>query len=160
MASPAVLPKKPGADYAPPRLRDARASDITSLARLYAVARPELALNAADFREWLSLNSTLLVEDAAGEVVAALRYGEEAEGWRVEPIVTHPDHRGQGYGRWLMTMLEAEAIRTNVPYLALQLTDPAVLPYYLRLGYRPVEDDQLDLVKRVGGVWQRRSSAS
>lgn len=157
MPSPAVLPKKPGADYAPPRLRDATVADASALARLYDVARPRLGLSAGDFRTWLALNSALLVEEEGDGVVAALRYAEEGDGWRVEPIVTHPDHRGQAYGRWLMTKVEADAIRTNVPCLMLTLTDPNVLPYYHRLGYRPTGEDPLELSKRVGGVWQRHN---
>ncbi len=155
MASAAVLPKQPGTDYVPPRLREANASDAPALAALYAVARPQAQLSTAALREWLSRGRALLVEDALGRVVAALRHWEEGDGWRVEPIVTHPEHRGQGYGRWLMTMLEADAIRSNIPFLALTITDVSVLPYYQRLGYRPVGDDPKDLGKRVGGVWQR-----
>ena len=157
MPSPAVLPKKPGSDYAPPRLREATVADAAALADLYAVARPRLGLGAADFRAWLALNGALLVEEEVDGVGAALRYQEEGDGWRVEPIVTHPEHRGQAYGRWLMTKVEADAIRTNVPCLTLTLTDPAVLPYYHRLGYRPSGTDPLELSKRVGGVWQRRN---
>ncbi len=160
MASAAVLPKKPGADYAQPQLRDATGADAEALARLYATSRLQKSVSAAELREWLGLNSALLVEDDAGKVLAALRYGEEGEGWRVEPIVTHPDHRGQAYGRWLMTMLEADAIRTNVPYLAVRLSNPQVLAYYQRLGYGAAGNDPLDLVKRVGGVWQKRSGTA
>lgn len=157
MASAAVLPKKPGTDYVPPRLRDAREADAAALAGLYAVARPQAGTGTAQLRDWLARGSALLVEDASGRVLAALRYWEEGEGWRLEPVVTHPDHRGQGYGRWLMTMLEAAAIRANVRFLAVELTDPSVLSYYHRLGYEAAGDGPLDLVKRVGGVWQRRS---
>jgi GNAT superfamily N-acetyltransferase len=132
-------------------------ADASALARLYDVARPRLGLSAGDFRTWLALNSALLVEEEGDGVVAALRYAEEGDGWRVEPIVTHPDHRGQAYGRWLMTKVEADAIRTNVPCLMLTLTDPSVLPYYHRLGYRPTGEDPLELSKRVGGVWQRHN---
>jgi len=160
VAGAAVLPKKPGADYTQPRLREATAADADALAFLYDTARPEKGASAAGLREWLGLNNALLVENDAGKVLAALRYGEEGEGWRLEPIVTHPDHRGQAYGRWLMTTLEADAIRTNVPFLAVKLSNPEVLPYYRRLGYGAAGTDPLDLVKRVGGVWQRQGGAS
>lgn len=159
MHIPAVLPKRPGADYAPPRLRDATLTDAPALAALYADARPSAGLDAASFRGWLNLHGALVVEEEGDGIVAAIRYQEEGDGWRVEPVVTHPDHRGQGYGRWLMTRLEADAIRSNVPSLALTLTDPEVLSYYQRLGYRPAGDDELELTKRVGGVWQRWNGA-
>lgn len=160
MASSTVLPKKPGAAHVPPRLRDATTADAEALARLYEVARPGRHEGADAFREWLTHNSVLLVEDGAGTVLAALKYREGTSGWVVEPIATRPDHRGQGYGRWLMTMLEADAIRTNVPYLAVKLSNPSVLSYYHRLGYRAKASDPLDLEKRVGGVWQKSGSAA
>lgn len=80
------------------------------------------------------------------------------EGWRVEAIATLPTHRGRGFGRWLMTHLEASAIRGNVPFLALRLDDPELLTYYRRLGYRQVQDGSLDLRKRVGGTWQTQET--
>ena len=92
----------------------------------------------------------------AQTVRRAVRYREEDGGWRVEPIVTDPDQRGQGFGRWLMTTLEATAIRENVAFLALDVEAPTTLPYYRRLGYRPHGQEELKLRKRVGGVWQQQ----
>lgn len=83
---------------------------------------------------------------------------EWSEGWRVEPIATLPSHRGRGFGRWLMTHLEASAIRGNVPFLALTIDDPEVLPYYRRLGYRQVDEGGRNLCKRVGGTWQKQET--
>jgi GNAT superfamily N-acetyltransferase len=167
----AVLPSKPGAAYAAVRLRNAGAADAERLAALYARVRPGPLATATGMRAWLATGWALFVEDQDGRVLAALSWRAEAsggeagtsddgwdEGWRVEAIATLPTHRGRGFGRWLMTHLEASAIRGNVPFLALRLDDPELLTYYRRLGYRQVKEGSLDLRKRVGGTWQTQET--
>ncbi len=156
MASAAVLPRRPGTSAATPRLRTATGADAGRLAALYTAARPGTPSSPAELKSYLASGSALLVEDDSGEVLAALSYRPSSDGWQVEPIATHPDQRGQGFGRWLMTMLEADAIRGNVPFLSIELTEPSVLPYYRRLGYRSSDGNELNLRKRVGGVWQKQ----
>lgn len=156
MSPAALLPNRPGTGFTSPRLRDATGADAGKLAELYACAKPRAGQSHGSLKAWLASGSAILVEDSGGCALAALRYRSEGDGWRVEPIVTHPDQRGQGFGRWLMTMLEADAIRGNVAFLAVDLDEPSTLPYYRRLGYRPVGDDELSLRKRVGGVWQQQ----
>lgn len=97
-----------------------------------------------------------MVEADDGAALAALCYKPDGDGWEVDPIATHPEQRGQGFGRWLMTMLEADAIRGNIKFLSIELTEPSVLPYYRRLGYRSESENELSLRKRVGGVWQKQ----
>jgi len=156
VAQSAVLPSRPGNGFTSPRMRGATSADASRLAALWARARPGAGVGTADLREWLASGRALLLEDASGAALAALRYREEDGGWRVEPIVTDPDQRGQGFGRWLMTTLEAGAIRENVAFLALSVEAPSTLSYYRRLGYRPVGDNELELRKRVGGMWQQQ----
>ena len=156
MAQSAVLPKRPGSSFTSPRMRDATSADAAKLADLWAKARPEAGVGKPELREWLASGRALLLEDASGCALAALRYREENGGWRVEPIVTDPDQRGQGFGRWLMTQLEAGAIRENGAFLALDVEAPSTLDYYRRLGYRPHTDHELKLRKRVGGMWQQQ----
>src|SRR5690554_7985980 len=105
-------------------MRDATRADAACLAALWAKARPEARLSEADIKEWLASARALMLEDAGGRALAAVRYREEEGGWRVEPIVTDPEQRGQGFGRWLMTTLEASAIRENVAFLALDVEAP------------------------------------
>lgn len=155
MAQPAILPKRPGGTFTSPLMRHATRADVPALAALWRAARPEGRQSEATLKEALEGGWALLLEDEHGAALAALHYREEAGGWRAEPIVTHPQHRGQGYGRWLMTTLEANAIRGNVPFLLLTLDNAATLPYYHRLGYRSAANDELNLSKRVGGMWQR-----
>lgn len=155
MAQAAVLPKRPDAGFTSPVMRSAASSDAAALATLWELARPAQAPSAKELLNMLHVGRALLLEGEGGELLAALHYQEEAGGWRVTPIVTHPDHRGQGFGRWLMTTLEADAIRGNVPFLLLTLPDDTTLAYYSRLGYRAQGDNELELSKRVGGMWQQ-----
>ena len=84
-----------------------------------------------------------------------------AGAWTASP--PSPEERAQGFGRWLMTKLEALAIQRNVPTLHLHLGEAQrdLLPYYRRMGYR-VESKTVEgeaegdgvLSKRVGGTWQ------
>lgn len=142
-------------------LRWAGEQDASRLCELFRHARPERPCSDADMRAWLEHGGALLLEDH-GRLLAALRWTERHDGWRVDRVASLPEERGKGYGRWLMTKVEALAIRTNIPRLTLELDDDALLPYYARMGYRPAEgavDGPKDphpttLVKRVGGVWQ------
>ncbi len=148
-----------GTDPARPtvRLRDATLADAERLADLFAAAgRPDR--DAAAMRAWLTKGGALLVEREGGPVLAAVRWLPSDPGWRVERVTTRPDERGNGYGRWLMTKLEALAIKGNVPLLDLEVEEEALLPYYQRLGYRQAGPSPLHLSKRVGGVWQRQAA--
>ena len=156
MAQGAVLPQRLGTGFTSPRMRAATSADADRLAALWRRARPGSGVGVAELKAWLASNRALLLEDAAGHALAAIRYQEEAGGWRVEPIVTDPEQRGQGFGRWLMTALEASAIRENVAFLALDVEAASTLSYYRRLGYRPHGDDDMKLRKRVGGMWQQQ----
>ena len=62
------------------------------------------------------------------------------------------------YDRWLMTKLEALAIKGNVARLDVALADPGQQPYFQRLGYRPQGNGEELWSKRVGGVWQRQET--
>ena len=173
MASAAVLPGKPGTERPAVRLREAELSDALALSELYAAvaagtgtvadeahvsgAAPERATpSQAQMRAWLTSCGVLLVEDATGKPLAAVRYKSSPAGWDVDRIVTLPSERGQGYGRWLMTKLEALAIRGNVKLLTIDVEEPSLLPYYRRMGYRAEADHPLRLSKKVGGMWQRQ----
>lgn len=157
-----------GRAYEAARLRWAAQSDASRLAALWrasraADGRPQDAESEAGMRDWLEHGGAVLLEDESGRALCAVRWrwGEDG-GWRVGPIATLEEARGRGFGRWLMTKLEALAIKRNVPTLALDLERPDLLPYYRRLGYREPDGtttdagDTVTLVKRVGGTWQRQ----
>ena len=155
MAAAALWPREAGAARPRVRLREATPADAERLAELYAACGAP-HVDAAAVRAWLAKGGSLLVEHEDGQVLAAVRWLPSETGWAVERVTTRPAERGNGFGRWLMTKLEALAIRGNVPLLDLQVDAEDLLPYYMRMGYRPDGDSPLRLSKRVGGVWQRQ----
>ena len=152
MGTAAVLPGSNGGEPAA-RLRRAAQADAPALATLYGCEVEQMT-------SWLQTGSVLLVENGSRQPLAAVRWRPDRLGWRVEPIVTLPAEHGQAYGRWLMTKLEAMAIKGNVARLEMKLEDPGDEAYYRRLGYRSDGDQELLLSKRVGGVWQRQGTSS
>ncbi len=161
---PAHPAAHPGQAYEAAHLRSAEFKDISELLELYKVA-----LGKAESEEalmgWLEGGGAFVLENANGKMLCALRWREEAnsegqDGWRVDRVATIPEARGQGFGRWLMTKVEALAIRTNIPTLTLTLDEVRddLLAYYQRMGYEVVEQQasRVTLSKRVGGTWQRK----
>ena len=153
-------------------MRRAVLSDAARLCELFRRVRPLLPEAETDMEDWLEHGGALLMEDGDGRTLAALRWAEDGDGWRIDRLATLPEERSRGYGRWLMTKVEALAIRANVPTLSVELDDPSLLPYYGRMGYRqaaqgsngtpgharePGAAPATTLRKRVGGVWQTKA---
>lgn len=163
--APAAVLGRPGQAYEAARLRWATHADAARLAELWRRSYPDDAAGTAEMAEWLERGGALTMQDRGGELLAALRWREEGDGWRVDRVATRPDERGQGYGRWLTTKVEALAIRRSVPYLILNLPPVEVaeqLAYYQRMGYVTVEEDAdlgVTLQKAVGGEWQTKAQA-
>ena len=153
-AAPRPVPEGPRA-----RLRWAGLSDLDALCAVYRAARPERDADAdEDAREmttWLEHGGAILLE-SEGEAIAALRWREESGGWRVDPAADPSGDPGNGYERWLMTKVEALAIRANIPTLTVELPSSDALAIYRRMGYRRLEPGgrASTMVKRVGGTWQ------
>jgi GNAT superfamily N-acetyltransferase len=161
---PAAVLGRPGQAYEAARLRWATQADAERLQALWRAAYPDAAHDDAACA-WLEHGGVLMLEDHRGTVLAALRYRHAADGWDIDRVATLPAHRGQGYGRWLMTRVEAAAIRANVPYLRLALpahTSADQRSYYRRMGYVERDDvgESLVLHKRVGGTWQTKSPSA
>ena len=139
-------------------LRQTTLKDTEALVQLYNHAREGGEETEASMLGWLESGGGLLLEDASGNLLCAIRWREEGRGWRVDRIATLPKARGQGFGRWLMTKVEALAIRTNIPTLTLTLDEVRadLLHYYERMGYRVLEqgESEVTLSKQVGGMWQ------
>jgi GNAT superfamily N-acetyltransferase len=148
----------PPTRYEAAQLRWAGLSDIPALTDLYRTAHENPQETPESLLEWLSRGGALILQDAEGRLLCALRWREADEGWEIDRIATLPQARGQNYGRWLMTKLEALAIRNNIATLTLTLASPEtdLLAYYKRMGYQTVEqgDGEIQLQKRVGGMWQ------
>ncbi len=161
---PAHPTSMPGQAYEAAHLRSAEFRDISELLDLYKVSLAK-AETEEEMMHWLEGGGALVLENAEGKMLCALRWREEAnhegqDGWRVDRVATIPEARGQGFGRWLMTKVEALAIRTNIPTLTLTLDEvrDELLAYYQRMGYEVQKQthNQVTLSKRVGGTWQRK----
>ncbi|MEX2502191.1 MAG: GNAT family N-acetyltransferase [Trueperaceae bacterium] len=169
--------------YQAAKLRWAVETDAPALLELWRAAHHEDDASddawheeLADMRGWLEHGGAILLEDPDGAPLCAVRWRFLDRGWLVDTVATRPEAREQGFGRWLMTKLEALAIKRNVPTLTVAVHDPARLPYYHRLGYREVEADDAArlqraslvadveaatvLAKRVGGTWQRQPGSA
>jgi len=165
--APAPVSGRSGQAYEAVQLRWATTADAARLVTLWQVAYPDEPATVADMAAWLEHGGALTLQDNVGRLLAALRWREEGSGWRVDRVATRPDHRGQGYGRWLATKVEASAIRHNVPHLLLSIPSDDVeqAAYYARMGYQVVADDadpaprRVTLRKVVGGVWQTKVPA-
>lgn len=166
-ATPAASPDRPTevahptvtSDYPAARMRSATFGDLERLELLYRRAREA---QDHDVLTWLEQGGALLIEAEDGRALSALCWRENSGGWQLDRIATVPEMRGQGFGRWLMTKVEALAIRANIPHLTLELDDPDLEAYYRRMGYRVErrEEDTLRLRKRVGGTWQTQQEGS
>lgn len=156
---PAHPKAMPGQAYEAAHLRYAEFRDIHDLLELYKNALGK-AVTEDEMMHWLEGGGALVLENAEGQMLCALRWREEGEGWRVDRVATIPEARSQGFGRWLMTKVEALAIRNNIPTLTLTLDEirDDLLHYYQRMGYNIVNQDNksIRLSKRVGGTWQRK----
>lgn len=156
---PAHPTAHPGQAYEAAHLRSAEFKDVPELMKLYKVALGK-AEGEDELISWLERGGAFVLENAEGKMLCALRWREESDGWRVDRVATIPEARGQGFGRWLMTKVEALAIRTNIPTLTLVLDEVRddLLAYYQRMGYSVVTQDKYSatLSKRVGGIWQRK----
>ena len=140
------------------RLKQANYADVPALAVLYQTAWNDPKEDEAQVAAWLEGGGALTFV-CGDTLLSALRWREAPYGWEVGRLATLPEYRGQGFGRWLTTRLEALAIQHNIPELRLSLseTQAELLPYYTRMGYRPKDAEKpLELSKRVGGVWQRQ----
>ena len=143
----------------PAQLKTATHTDAWALATLYRIAWNDPYEDEARVADWLEDGGALTFV-CGGTFISALRWREAPYGWEVGRLATLPEYRGQGFGRWLTTRLEALAIQHNIPELRLSLSDTQadLLPYYTRMGYRPKDIERpLELSKRVGGVWQRQA---
>jgi GNAT superfamily N-acetyltransferase len=163
--APFPVASRPGHAYQAAHLRWASIADAPRLAALWRLAYPDDATSTPEMANWLEHGGALTLQDAAGTILAAMRWRIEGSGWRVDRVATRPEERGQGYGRWLATRVEALAIRHSVPHLSLSLPsdDLAQEAYYRRMGYDVVDGDAAPrhtLRKTVGGVWQTKATAA
>lgn len=161
--APAAVLGRPGQAYEASRIRLATTKDVPALVALWRAAYPGSVAGETDMVDWLEHGGALTMQAGDGSLLAALRWRDEGSGWRVDRIATRPEERGQGYGRWLATKVEALAIKHSIAHLSLVLPDDEgdeQLDYYRRMGYTlaPDDVDGRTLRKVVGGEWQVKAS--
>ena len=77
----------------------------------------------------------ILLRDAGGQIVAGL-VGGTYWGWLyTEVLWVEEGLRGKGYGRSLLIVAEAEAVRRGCCYAHLDTMDFQALPFYQKQGY-------------------------
>ncbi|MCF2527529.1 GNAT family N-acetyltransferase [Yinghuangia soli] len=99
----------------------------------------ELAAYAKAGRAWVA------VPDGSPEPAAYL-IAEEIDGnLHIEQVSVHADHARQGLGRALIDHAAEHAAAHGLPALTLTTFRdvPWNAPYYTRLGFRPLADDEL-----------------
>jgi GNAT superfamily N-acetyltransferase len=141
----AVIPPRP----APGRLRTAAEPDRALLARwLYAFgveALPHQDPPDADLLadRWLKAGRTMYIWEDGGRPVSITGIGGTTpHGFRVGPVYTPPELRGQGYASSLVagcTQAELDKGRT-LAFLLTDLSNPTSNAIYQRIGYEPVSD--------------------
>jgi len=125
------------------QLRQARVEDADGLAACltaaYAPYKKTIAdlPDVADDCEGQIAKSQVWVIEQDDTIIAALLLTPGEGHLYLSNVAVHPDHRGKGLGRILMSKAEAEATRQGFP--AVHLTTHAMMPenvrLYTRLGY-------------------------
>jgi GNAT superfamily N-acetyltransferase len=135
-----------------PHARLASASDLASLLELYRVAEVSSSAEPIERAEtiWIEMLShdgvAVFVSAEDARIVATcmlitapnlLRAGQR-HGF-LENVVTHPEFRGQGYGRAVVDAALAAAWTKDCYHVLLQSgrEDPRVHRFYQRCGFKP-----------------------
>ena len=117
------------------------------------------ALTGAQLAECIEYGGVLYYEDDHGPL-ALVCWRETARGWELSPVLIRRDASDDGYGRWLLTHVEALAIKHSIPRLSLEALPTTGADYYRRLGYEPEYPGARRLTRQVGGTWQLKQAVS
>ncbi|MFJ8884602.1 GNAT family N-acetyltransferase [Streptomyces sp. NPDC102402] len=114
-------------DIGMPEIADDEPPPVEELARYQKAGLAWAAVDAAD-----APGAYLIAEHVDGNL-------------HVEQVSVHPDHARRGTGRALLGRLADHAVAAGVPALTLTtFTDvPWNAPYYLRCGFRVLDDTEL-----------------
>jgi ribosomal protein S18 acetylase RimI-like enzyme len=90
-----------------------------------------------DYGEVIRACDVTVASDPDGAVVGVLVLAVTDEGFAVENVAVHPEHRGRGLGRALLELAEAEARRAGFDSLYLYTHEKMSenLALYARIGY-------------------------
>lgn len=135
-----------------PVARLARISDLQAMLQLFAASEVSPAVDSferagAIWRATIEADSIAVFVVEVGEAIVAtamlitapnLLRGGRRHGF-LENVVTHPDHRGHGCGRTVVTAALDHAWRVDCHHVLMQSgrSDPRVHAFYESLGFRP-----------------------
>lgn len=135
-----------------PSTRLATEADLVGLRQLFGMSEVSAVAEPAEraeqiWRETLASTNVFVFVSTVENLIAAtcmlvtapnlLRDGR-SRGF-LENVVTHPDHRGQGHGRAVVTHALDHAWRLNCHHVLMQSgrADPRVHRFYERLVFQP-----------------------
>jgi ribosomal protein S18 acetylase RimI-like enzyme len=125
-------------------LRPAISTDAPALAKLVTAAYGHYVERIGgpprpmtdDYAEVIR-TQRVTVADTGTEIIGLLVLDTTDEGFVIENVAVHPDHRGTGLGRILLELAEAEAVRAGFDSIYLytheRMTENQAL--YARIGY-------------------------
>jgi len=83
--------------------------------------------------DWVPLG--IFIRGPGDEILGGLK-GGTYWGWLyVGTLWIHEDLRGRGFGRWLLSLAEEEAIKRDCKHSFLDTTSFQALPFYQKQGY-------------------------
>lgn len=139
------------ADPSPPGVaRPARAADLRELvhaarASLWEEQRPDPAeSDPVGFARWVEsrLPRARVVSVGGRVVFVAYADVQRGEGWLIQGVYTWPDFRRQGYARWGMAALLAEAFAAGASHVQLAVVagNERACGLYRKLGFEPFSE--------------------
>lgn len=96
------------------------------------VGRPEKTIVGEADKHPLTINRVVVVK---GKIVATVRFEPYEDGnYLVRRMATHPDVRGQGYGRQVLEAAESVAFERGARKITLYAREGAI-GFYAKMGY-------------------------
>ncbi|WP_026871009.1 GNAT family N-acetyltransferase [Inquilinus limosus] len=133
----------------PDEVETVRAIEVAAASQFRGIGLPQIAAFEPAEREEVLLRARegrlLVTVDAADRPVAFALFGEIDGTLHIEELDVHPDHARRGLGAALIDRIEAVARDQGVPELTLSTFRdvPWNAPYYSRLGFTPMRDEEL-----------------
>ncbi|MGK9233476.1 GNAT family N-acetyltransferase [Inquilinus limosus] len=133
----------------PDEVETVRTIEVAAASQFRGIGLPQIAAFEPAEREEVLLRARegrlLVTVDAADRPVAFALFGEIDGTLHIEELDVHPDHARRGLGAALIDRIEAVARDQGLPELTLSTFRdvPWNAPYYSRLGFAPMRDEEL-----------------
>jgi ribosomal protein S18 acetylase RimI-like enzyme len=131
-------------------------ADVLEMVELATMTKPgPFATRTHEMGTYLGIRKDGKLVAMAGERLKLPGYTE------ISAVCTHPDHQGQGYAGFLMTIL-AERIRERgeVPFLDVKLENTRAIQLYERLGFRKRHLYHYAVFRASGAATQKSARAT